>query len=231
LALPLLASLKEVVMRATLTALTLAVASTFALLSVSVTSATSSSSLEDEVLRGATQVLMRAVDPQAPAIPPSVMARAIVVAVVPAAQKDGALYYGIGVLSARGGAFELWTPPAVFEFQGAIPLELEAETVDFVLIARTRRGLDYFAAPRFRGPLFEQLAAGPLGRDPRIPADADIVAYMHFGNYFAGVAINDWEFSERRASHERLYGQPYATEDILRGAGFFSIAEISADVA
>jgi lipid-binding SYLF domain-containing protein len=50
---------------------------------------------------------------------------------------------------------------------------------------------------------------------------------MQFGEYFAGVAIEDWEVSEQRSSNQALYGRPYSTEDILRGAGFFHLPKMA----
>lgn len=211
-------------MRRWFTVLALASTSTFAWLSLSATSsATSPTSLEDELLRNATLVFRRAVDTPATAIPASIMLRALGIAVIPAAVKDGALYYGVGVLSARGVKPEAWTPPAVLAFQGAIPLDLEADTLDFVLVAQTSRGLDYLTQARFASPVTQPIFPGSLGQDTRVRMNADLLAYMQFGEYFAGVTIDDWEISEMRTANERIYGRPYSTEDILGGVGFFQL--------
>jgi lipid-binding SYLF domain-containing protein len=190
-------------------------------------SVTPTMSPEEEMLRDATAVFQRAVSTPAAAIPVSIMARAGAVAVIPGAQKDGGLYYGVGVVSARAGGMEGWTPPAVIAFQGAIPFDLDSNTVDFVLVPQTRRGLDHLLAERFLGPLTEPLEPGPVGLDARSRVETDILAYMQFGEYFAGVAIEDWEVSELRSSNEQLYGRPYSTDDILRGAGFFRLPKMA----
>lgn len=211
-------------MRRSFTALALATTSTFAWLSLSATSsATSPTSLEDELLRNATLVFLRAVDKPATAIPVSIMLRAHGIAVIPAAAKDGALYYGVGVLSARGVNPEAWTPPAVLAFQGAIPLDLEADRLDFVVVAQTWRGLDHLTQERFASPVTQPIFPGPLGPDARARMNADLLAYMQFGDYFAGVTIDDWEISEMKSANEQLYGRPYSADDILRGAGFFRL--------
>ena len=65
------------------------------------------------------------------------------------------------------------------------------------------------------------MAAGSLGHDTLTRINADLVAYMRFEHYFAGVAVDDWIVQEMTASNAALYGRPYSTDEIVRGAGFF----------
>ena len=193
---------------------------TFAWLALStIPSAGGKPSVEDEVLHDATFVFRHAMAPPA-AIPPSVMAQARAIAVVPRAQRDGGLYYGVGVLSGRSG-FDGWTPPAVVSFQGELPLQLESNEVDFVLIALTPRGVDYLTQPDYAALLSDPIAAGPL-KAPALTR-ADLVAYLRFSLMFAGVTISNWEMRDNTAGNARLYGHPYSSDDILRGAGFFHL--------
>jgi lipid-binding SYLF domain-containing protein len=178
---------------------------------------------EDELLADATFVLRRVVDNRAAAIPLSVLMQAQAIAVFPGACKEGHRYYATGVMSARGASPNYWTPPAVLELEGALPLDLDSADVDFVLIAQTRRGLDYLIQERFTAPVIIPILPGALGHDTRVRIDADLVAYMQFGDYFAGVTVNDWMVSEAKAANARLYGRPYSTEDIVRVAGFFHL--------
>jgi lipid-binding SYLF domain-containing protein len=173
---------------------------------------------EDEMLRDATLVLRHALSPPA-AIPRSVMMRARAIAVVPRTRRDGGLYRGLGALSGRGG-LDGWTPPAVVAFQGGLPLSLESDEMDFVFVALTMRGVDHLTEPRFAGLIMDVIDAGSIGEFTPSPK-ADLVAYIRFDLLFAGVTVSDWEFTEVRTSHERLYGRPYSTNDLLRGAGFF----------
>jgi len=185
--------------------------------------ATEATLLEDELLRDATLVFQRAVDTPAAAIPASILMQARAIAVIPAAVKDEVLYRGLGVVSVRGAIPANWTPPAVIAFEGAIPVNLEATTVDFVLVARTPRGLDYLTQERFASPVTQPIVAGPLGQHTAVRMSADLVAYMQFGDYFAGVAVEDAMIAADRSSNARLYGTPWSTEDIVRGAGFFRL--------
>jgi lipid-binding SYLF domain-containing protein len=208
-------------MRRTLTALILLTLSTFAGLSLAPSvSATSPQSEEDKLLRNATLVFTHAVTAPA-AIPASALLRASAIAIVPAAARDGARYHGKGVVSARGAYPDHWTPPAIFAFEGAIPFDLDAIAIDFVFIAQSGRGLDWLVEPRTTSVTARPMAAGSLGHDTLTRINADLVAYMRFEHYFAGVAVDDWILQEMKASNAVLYGRPYSTDEIIRGAGFF----------
>jgi lipid-binding SYLF domain-containing protein len=176
---------------------------------------------EDDLLRQATLVFERVVDTPSAAIPPSIMMRARGIAVIPVALKNDTKYGGLGVLSALGPNPAYWTPPAVIAFEGAIPLDLETDTLDFILVAQTARGLDYLSRPRFVSPVIRPMLPGPVGQNTRVQATADLLAYMHFGAYFAGVTVEDWMITEMSSSNARLYGRPYSTDEIIRGDGFF----------
>jgi lipid-binding SYLF domain-containing protein len=200
----------------------LAVISILAWLSLApTTSATSPASSEDELLRNATLVFEHAVETPAAAIPVDVLMRATAIAVIPAAVKDGTRFYGNGVVSARGARAVHWTPPAVFAFEGEIPLDLETGTADLILVAQTQRGLDYLLQDRVRSVATPSIAAGPLGHTTPMRINADLLAYMKIENYLAGVTIDGWVLHEMRESNAALYGRPYSTDDIVRGAGFF----------
>jgi lipid-binding SYLF domain-containing protein len=202
--------------------LALAIVSILAGLSLAATtSATSPASHEDELLRSATLVFEHAVETPAPAIPAAVLMRATAIAVIPAAVKGGTHFYGDGVVSARGARADYWTPPAVIAFEGAIPLDLETGTADLIFVAQTQRGLDYFLQGRFRSTVMHSIIAGPLGHDTPVRINADLLAYMKIENYLAGVTIDDWVLQDMRSSNAVLYGRPYSTDDIVRGAGFF----------
>jgi len=185
--------------------------------------ATSPISEEDELLQNATLVFSRAVDTPAAAIPAAVLIRATGIAVIPAATGQGNRYQGKGVLSARGARPDDWTPPAVIDFEGAIPFDLEAGPIDVVLVAQTRRGLDALVQERYSREIARPTLPGTLGHSSPPGINADVLAYMQFARYFAGVTVTDWAVREAEGSNAILYGRPYSTDDIVRGAGFFHL--------
>jgi lipid-binding SYLF domain-containing protein len=210
-------------MRRALIALTLLALTAFAGLSrAPLASATSPMSEEDELLMNATRVFTRAVTPEA-AIPAAALMRASAIAVVPGAARVGARYSGKAVVSARAASPDHWTPPAVITFEGTIPIDLDAVAVDFVFIAQSRRGLDWLVEERTTSTEAHPMVAGRLGNDTPIGSNADLLAYMQFDRYFAGVTLDHWIVQEMKASNAALYGRPYSTDQIVRGAGFFHV--------
>ena len=136
---------------------------------------------------------------------------------------DGERFAGKGVMSARGATPTEWTPPAAIAVEGVIPLQLESPEADLILVAQTQRGLDYLMQARLANPVVPPIAAGVLGADTGGRLNADILAYMRFGNYLAGVTVSDWSIRELKADNAIRYGRPYSTEAIVRGAGFFHL--------
>ena len=180
---------------------------------------------EEELLQRATAVFDRAVLSPSAAIPAAVLLRAAAIAVVPGAIREGGQYRGKGVMSARGARPDAWSAPAVFAFEGAIPLDLDAAAVDFILIAQTRQGLDHLVRDGLLAAVSRPISAGAIGHSSPVRMDSDLVAYIQFDTYFAGVTIDDWAVRGLTASNAALYGRPYSTDDIVRGAGFFHLPQ------
>ena len=200
----------------------MAITSILAGLSLAATpSATSPASYEHELLVHATLIFQHAVKTPAAALPAAVARGATAIAVIPAAVQDGARIYGDGVVSARRGRADDWTPPAVIAFEGGIPLNLETGRADLIVVAQTQRGLDYFLQSGAGNAAPLSIAAGPLAHDTPVQLTADLLAYIKITNYLAGVTIDDCVLHDVAASNAVLYGRPYSTDDIVRGAGFF----------
>ena len=201
----------------------LIVMGTFVGLSPTAATSVTSPTDEDELIAHSTLVFTRAVTTPAAAIPAAVLLRATGIAIAPATVKDGRRYYGRGIVSARGASPDHWTPPAVIAFEGAIPLDLESDRLDFIVVAQTQRGLDYLVQRRFDSAGAHAIAAGALGHSSPVRINADLLAYTQFDAYFAGVTIDEWAVAELAKSNAKLYGRPYSTADIVRGAGFFHL--------
>jgi lipid-binding SYLF domain-containing protein len=194
-------------------------------LSMSLTLAATPPLPAQSLVRSSTSILRRSVCPPSAAIPTAIMQRARGVAVVHAARKDGEIHsgflrYGVGIVSARMPG-ERWTPPAAFAFQAVLPVNLETDTVDFVLVALTPRGVDYLTQDTWTLPVVRGISPGPVGRITSEKVNADLLAYMQFGDYFAGVSINEWLVLGLKSGNAELYGKPYSSNEVLRGAGFF----------
>lgn len=171
---------------------------------------------EVELISNATLVFRRAVDIPSAAIPPSVMRTARALAVFPGAINDGTAYCGVGIASARGADSLHWTPPAVITLQGEIPVRLDVDAIDFVLVALTPNGVAYLKNPA--ASLIERIvvAPGPIEQNTPTKIDADLLGYMQFGDFFASVTFSEFSIREMKDANARIYGKPYATADVFR---------------
>ena len=180
---------------------------------------------EELLIHRATSVLARVLDAPAPAIPQRVLERARAVIVVPGGSPRPPLGDGgslmSGVLSARGAAPDHWSPPAIVELRGAIAPTLDVTSLDVIVVAQTGRGLNALMADGEWYPGAVVIAAGPINDEERL--GADLVAYVRFDNYFAGVTIDDWTIESSKDANAVLYGRGYSTEAIVRGQGFFHL--------
>ena len=172
---------------------------------------------EHELIGRATFIFRRVVETPSAAIPASVMQRARALAVFPAAVGETGCYSGLGIVSARGNSSQDWTMPALIAFEGQIPLSLDVASLDFVFVALTPTGADYFKRPEsaLTGDRF--IAPGPLGQGTPVKTGTDILAYMQFGDFFAGVTVRELSVRQLKDASARVYGKPYSTADVLRG--------------
>ena len=138
-------------------------------------------------------------------------------AVFPGSVGEASCYTGLGIASARDIVNGNWTAPATMAFEGRIPVSLDVSKVDFIFVALTPRGADYFKAPQSSLAAGDVLAPGPLGQNARIDMNTDILAYMQFGDFFAGVTVGEFSLREMNDANARLYGKPYSTADLWRG--------------
>jgi lipid-binding SYLF domain-containing protein len=180
---------------------------------------------EEQLIHRATSVLVRVLDAPAPAIPQSVLERARAIVIVPGGSARPSFGDSgsrmSGVLSARGASPDHWSPPAIVELRGAIAPTLDVNDLDVIVVAQTGRGLNALMADGGWLPGGVVIAAGPIAEDESVAAD--LVAYVRFENYFAGVTIDDWTIESAKDANAALYGKGYSTASIVRGQGFFHL--------
>jgi lipid-binding SYLF domain-containing protein len=177
-------------------------------------------SAEDILLRNATRVFQRAMDAPFAAIPSAVMARAQAIAVIPGAGNDGAYSAGTGVISARSGLSNdgpHWSAPAIITYDGQMMPTLDVGTIDLILVAISPRGLAYLSDDETSFTAANGIQPGPLGQDARINTNTDVLAYVQFGDYFAGITLEQWSVCTAPFANERLYGKPLNTKTVFRG--------------
>lgn len=184
-------------------------------------------SLEDAIISRATLVFRRAVDTPVTAIPAAVMKRARAIAIVPGAFNHGTFNSGTGIVSARTVDGQQWSAPAVLGYDGRIVPALDEDTIDLILIAVSSRGLDYLSRDEMWIGEPGVISPGPLGEDTQTGMNADILGYVQFGDFFAGLTVEQWSICAAPWANERLYGHPLNTSDVFRG-GFKAPAVVQA---
>jgi lipid-binding SYLF domain-containing protein len=204
-------------MRRFLIAVCLAFVGAWLWLSMPLASAASPSS-EDALLSGATTVFRRVAETSSTAIPAVVLRHAKAIAVIPGARHYRDIVSGTGIVSARGLDSLDWSLPAAIEFQGKLNPPLDVDSSDIVLVAVADRGVQLLTNGDGMENVFETLPRGPLD-DMNFDSNADVVAYVQFGDFFAGMTTDDLSICDAPIVNTRLYGMAYAARDIFHLAG------------
>ncbi len=158
-------------------------------------------------------------------IPPSLLADAQGVAIVPDVIKAGFVIggrhgHGIMVVRQPGGA---WSNPIFITFSGgSIGWQIGVQASDVVLVFKTRGGLDRIIRGQSKLTLGADIAvaAGPVGRQAEADTDgqlkAEIYSYSRSRGLFAGVALEGGALMVSTGSDDQFYGKPGITvQEIL----------------
>ena len=140
------------------------------------------------------------------AIPPSLLANAEGIAIIPGVIKVGFVVggqYGNGVLLVRrkeGG----WSNPVfVTLMSGSVGWQIGAQATDFVIVFKTPRSIDGIMKGKYTLGADAAVAAGPVGRRAEAATDvefkAEIYSYSRSRGLFAGVSL---EGSSLQVDHD-----------------------------
>jgi lipid-binding SYLF domain-containing protein len=132
-------------------------------------------------------------------VPPSLLAEAHGVAIIPRVIKAGFIVGGRGghgIVLVRG-ADGTWGNPTFVDIGGAsVGFQAGVQSTDLVLVFRTRKSLDRILEGKGKVTLGADasVAAGPIGRQAEAGTDArlqaEIVSYSRSRGLFAGVALD-----------------------------------------
>lgn len=174
----------------------------------------------------ATEVFTEIMAAEDKAIPKTILGRAEAIAVFPGTKK-GAIgvggQRGRGIISMRGKSG--WSAPAFLTLTGvSFGLQIGGQETDLVLVINNKKGVETLMKNQFKVGADASVAAGPVGRDAQAATDlqlrAEILSYSRARGVFAGVSINGSTIRQDRDAHERYYGKPYLSRQILfEGAG------------
>lgn len=167
-------------------------------------------------------------------IPPSLLARAYAVAVVPDVVKVGfglGARRGKGVIVVRQGD-NSWSNPAFITLTGgSLGWQAGVQSTDIILVFKTRKGVSDIENGKLTLGADASIAAGPVGRHTAIATDiefeAEVVSYSRSRGLFAGVALEGAGVTMDRKANAAFYGSPSMSPEKI----FTSSPNVAPDIA
>jgi SH3 domain-containing YSC84-like protein 1 len=177
---------------------------------------------DEDTLRQANIVLQDMLDGNN--IPPSLLAKADCVLILPGVKKFGIGVGGSGgrgpMLCRSGANFEgTWSAPAMYTMGGAsVGLQLGGSSSDFVLLLMDQKVVTQLLNGKTKMGADATAAAGP-GATAAGPVDnTDIFTYGRAKGLFAGVSLGSATLEPDNDANYRLYGKRLTAGDIVRAA-------------
>lgn len=172
----------------------------------------------DRRVRLAGEVLQEMLNAPAKGIPLSMLADAQGVVIIPEVIKVGfivGVQRGEGVALARDEQGNWQLPRFVTITAGSVGWQLGAQSSDFVLVFRTRRGVDGLMKGKFTIGADANAAIGPVGRQIGAATDArlsaEIFTYSRSRGLFAGVSLAGSMLDINTRADAAFYGGPQGT--------------------
>ena len=208
--------------------------SLFVFISLAVAVPAAAATREEERVADASDVLDQLLRIPEKTLPPTLLARAYAVAVVPNVVKVG---FGVGARRGKGIIVvrqddESWSNPAFVTLTGgSIGWQIGAQSTDVILVFKTRKGVDGIANGKLTLGADASVAAGPVGRHTGIATDiefkAEVFSYSRSRGLFAGVALEGAGVTMDRKANAAFYSDPGMTPEKI----FASSPNIAPDVA
>ena len=177
---------------------------------------------DEESIRNAAAVLQAMLASKD--IPPSVLAKANCIMILPSVKKFAV---GIGGTGGRGpmscregnGLTGKWSPPAMFSIGGASAgLQVGGKAVDYVIAIMAPTAVDKVLSGKVKVGTDVSAAAGP-GASAPTNSTADMLTYSRSSGLFAGVSLDGASLSPDSDANQRLYGKPASAKEIVSGSG------------
>lgn len=167
-------------------------------------------------------------------IPPSLLARAYAIAVVPDVIKAGFIFgarRGKGIIVVRQDD-NSWSNPAFISLTGgSVGWQAGVESTDVILVFKTRKGVANIENGKLTLGADASIAAGPVGRHAAVATDlkfeAEVMSYSRSRGLFAGVAFEGSGVTMDRNANTKFYGSPSMSPAKI----FASSPNIAPDIA
>jgi lipid-binding SYLF domain-containing protein len=198
--------------------------------SMSATAATK----EEQRVSDATDVLDALLRIPEKSIPPSLLARAYAVAVIPNVIKAGFIFgarRGKGIIVVRQDD-DSWSNPAFVTLTGgSVGWQAGVESSDIILVFKTRKGVNNISNGKLTLGAEASVSAGPVGRTAAVATDvqfkAEVMSYSRSRGLFLGVALDGSGVTMDRKANTAFYGSSEMSPDEI----FKSSPNIAPDIA
>ena len=153
-------------------------------------------------------------------VPPTLLARAYAVAVIPNVIKAGFVFgarRGKGVIVVRQDN-DTWSNPAFVTITGgSVGWQAGVASTDIILVFKTRKGVTNIANGKLTLGADASIAAGPVGRQAAVATDiqfeAEVMSYSRSRGLFAGVALDGSGVTMDKKANAAFYGSATMTPD------------------
>jgi lipid-binding SYLF domain-containing protein len=158
-------------------------------------------------------------------IPPEVLEDAHGIAVIPDVIKVGFIAggrHGRGVLAVRDEEDKWSLPILVAITGGSFGLQAGAQSIDLILVFRTKKSVENLTRGKFTIGLDAAVAAGPVGKRGEAATDArfkaEIYSYSKTRGLFAGLSLDGSAIHFDEDANEAFYRKKKVrAEDIISG--------------
>jgi lipid-binding SYLF domain-containing protein len=178
---------------------------------------------DEETIRNATTVLQAMLASKD--IPPSVLAKADCIIVLPSVKKFAV---GIGGTGGRGpmtcregnGFSGKWSPPAMYTIGGASAgFQVGGKASDIVVAIMAPSAVDKVLNSKVKVGTDVSAAAGPGASAGSMGNTADMLTYSRSSGLFAGASIDGASLDPDAKANERLYGKEVSAKQVVSGSG------------
>jgi lipid-binding SYLF domain-containing protein len=189
---------------------------------------------EEQRVSDATDVLDALLRIPEKSIPPSLLARAYAVAVIPNVIKAGFIIgarRGKGIIVVRQDD-NTWSNPAFVTLTGgSVGWQAGVESTDIILVFKTRTGVTNISNGKLTLGAEASVSAGPVGRTASVATDiqfkSEVMSYSRSRGLFAGVALDGSGVTMDRKANTAFYAPSSMSPDEI----FESSPNIAPDIA
>jgi lipid-binding SYLF domain-containing protein len=180
-----------------------------------------SKSNDEETLRNAATVLQAMLSSKD--IPPSVLAKADCIMILPSVKKFAV---GIGGTGGRGpmscregnGFTGKWSPPAMYSIGGASAgFQVGGKASDIVIAIMAPGAVEKVLNSKVKVGSDVSAAAGPGAQAGTVSNSADMLTYSRSSGLFAGVSLDGASLEPDSDANARLYGKPASAKEVVSG--------------